>query len=167
MNKFLRYCGQGLTYLFFIAFIGYFSSEPGFTNMPQDSALIKFTFAHPGKRLDPCTKRSPEELAKLPPQKRYSMKCSRERSPLQVEFMVDGRMIYQAEIKAKGLKHDLPSPIYQRFIIPTGRHELLIRMRDDVLDEEFTYTSGKTIDFAPLQVVVVDFDHANEEFTFH
>jgi hypothetical protein len=166
MNKFMRYFGQGLAYLLFIAFIGYFSTEPGFTNMPPDSALIKFTFAHPGKRLDPCTKRTPEELAKLPPQKRYNMKCSRERAPLQVEFMVDGQMIYQAEIPAKGLKHDLPSPVYQRFTIPTGRHELLVRMRDNVQDKEFSYTTGKTIDFVPLQVLVVDFDHAEKEFTF-
>lgn len=166
MNKFMRYLGQGLTYLLFIAVIGYFSTEPGYTNIPLDSALIKFTFAHPGKRLDPCTQRTPEEMANLPPQKRFNMKCSRERSPLQVELLMDGQMIYQAEIPAKGLKHDLPSPIYQRFTIPTGRHELLVRMRDDVRDEEFSYTSAKTMDFAPLQVVVIDFDDANKEFTF-
>ena len=166
MNKAVRYIGQGVFYLLFIAFIGYFSSAPSFTNMPPDEALIKFTFAHPGVRLVPCEEIKAEDLAKLQPQRRFKMKCSRERAPLQVEFVVDDRMVYQAEIPAKGLKHDLPSPIYQRFAIPAGRHQLVVRMRDNVLDEGFTYTVEKEVVLAPLQVLVIDFDENNKQFTF-
>src|SRR3990170_3997342 len=101
MNKAVRYIGQGVFYLLFIAFIGYFSSAPSFTNMPPDEALIKFTSAHPGRRLVPCEERTAKKMADLPPQKRLKMKCSRERAPLQVEFMVDDRMGYQAELPAK------------------------------------------------------------------
>ena len=166
MKKAWRYIGQGLGYLLFIAIIGYFSTEPTFTNLPAGDALIKFTFAHPGKRLVPCEERSKEDLAKLPPQKRYKMVCSRERSPLQVEFLIDDRMVYQAEIKAKGLKHDLPAPIYQRFAIPAGQHHLLVRMRDDVRDKDFSYTAEKTMELAPLQILVIDFDSTTEKFVF-
>lgn len=161
-----QYIGQGLAYLLFIAFIGYFSTEPSFTNMPADQALIKFTFIHPGERLVPCVKSSAAEMAKLPPQLRYNMKCSRERAPLQVEFEIDGQMVYQKEIKAKGLKNDLPSPVYERFNVPAGRHHLQVRMRDNATHEEFTYAAEKTVVFAPLQVLIVDFDEVNKEFTF-
>jgi len=166
MTKVARYIGQGVFYLLFIAFIGFFSTRPSFTNMQPDEALIKFTFAHPGERLVPCEEIKAEDLAKLQPQRRFKMKCSRERAPLQVEFVVDDRMVYQAEIPAKGLKHDLPSPIYQRFAIPAGRHQLVVRMRDNVLDEGFTYTVEKEVVLAPLQVLVIDFDENNKQFTF-
>lgn len=161
-----RYFGQGLFYLLFIAFIGYFSTEPGVTNLPADQALIKFTFTHPGRRLVPCVKRSAEEMAGLPPQLRYDMKCSRERAPLQVEFEIDGRMVYRAEIAAKGLQNDLPSPVYQRFNVPVGRHHLQVRMRDNATDKGFTYTAEKTVVFTPLQVLIIDFDGNNKAFTF-
>lgn len=161
-----QYFGQGLSYLLFIAFIGYFSTEPSITNHPVDQALIKFTFTHPGKRLLPCVKRSVKEVADLPPQLRYAMKCPRERVPLQVEFEIDGRMVYQAEIPAKGIKNDLPSLVYKRFNVPIGRHHLQVRMRDNVTDKGFTYTAKKTVVFTPLQVLVVDFDEINKTFTF-
>jgi hypothetical protein len=166
MKKVWPYIGQGVFYLLFIAFIGYFSTEPGFTNMAPDEALIKLTFTHPGKRLVPCKKISPEELAKLQPQKRYNMKCSRERAPMQVEFEVSDQLIYQAEIPAKGIKNDLPSPVYERLTLPAGRHQLRVRMRDNVHDEGFTYTAEKTVTLAPLQVLVIDFDEVNKQFTF-
>jgi len=161
-----QYFGQGLGYLLFIAFIGYFSTEPSFTNMPADQALIKFTFTHPGVRLVPCVKRPAAEMAKLPPQLRRSMECSRERAPLQIEFEIDGQMVYQMEVPAKGLKNDLPSPVYERFNVPVGQHHLQVRMRDNATDEGFTYTAEKTVVFAPLQVLIVDFDAINKEFTF-
>ena len=161
-----QYFGQGVYYILFIAFVGYFSTEPAFTNMPADQALIKFTFTHPGERLVPCVKRSAAEMADLPPQLRYNMDCSRERAPLQVEFEIDGKMVYQKEVPAKGFKNDLPSPIYERFNVPAGRHNLQVRMRDNIIDEDFTYTAEKTVELAPLQVLIVDFDEVNEEFTF-
>lgn len=166
MNTVKQYFGQGLGYLLFIAFIGYFSTEPGFTNMPADQALIKFTFTHPGERLVPCVKRSAAEMANLPPQLRYDMECSRERAPLQVEFEIDGQMVYQAEIPAKGLKKDLPSPVYKRFNVPVGRHHLQVRMRDNATEKGFTYIAEKSVVFTPLQVLIIDFDENNKKFTF-
>lgn len=166
MKKVWRYLGQGVFYLLFIAFIGYFSTAPSFTNMPADQALVKFTFAHPGERLEPCVERTPEELAKLPPQRRFKMECPRERAPLQVEFEVNGQMVYQAEIPAKGIKKDLPSPIYQRFTLPAGEHYMIVRMRDNVQDEGFTYIAEHTATLASLQTLVIDFDEGNKKFTF-
>ena len=90
----------------------------------------------------------------------------RSRAPLQVEFEIDGKMVYQAEIPAKGIKNDLPSPVYQRVNVPVGRHHLQVRMRDNVTDKGFTYTAEKAVVFTPLQVLIIDFDEINKEFTF-
>jgi hypothetical protein len=75
-------------------------------------------------------------------------------------------MIYQAEIPAKGIKKDLQSPVYQRLILPAGRHDLRVRMRDNIHDEGFTYTAEKTVALAPSQILVIDFDGVTRKFTF-
>jgi len=166
MNKALHYLGQGLSYLLFIAFIGYFSHAPSYTNIPPDQALIKLTFDHTSKRLEPCRKLTAQQMAKLPRQLRFNMKCPRERSPLHVEFEVDGNVTYQAKIEPRGLSHDLPAPVYQRFTIPAGRHHFRIRMDDDVHHKGFDYFGEKTLTLAPLQTLVIDFNDTRNEFVF-
>jgi len=166
MKKTGRYLGQGLGYLLFIAFIGYFSSMPIYTNMPADQALIKLTFTHAGKRVKPFKDtRSKEDLAKLPPQLRFK-KHSRERFPLRVEFEMDGRIIYQAEISPRGLSHDLPSPVYQRFTVPAGKHHFRVRMGDDGHQKGFNYVGEKTVELAPLRTLIIDFNNIRKQFIF-
>ncbi len=166
MNTPLQYLGQAVWYGLFIAFVGYFSTSPAYTHVPPGHALIKLTFTQPGKRLEPCVQRSPEELAKLPPQLRKPTKCPRERSPVWVVFEIDGERFYEAKIEARGLSKDLPSPVYQRFIVPAGKHALQVRMRDDVKTEGYNYAGEKTMVLEPLQTVVIDFDKSRREFTF-
>jgi len=166
MKKTWHYFGQGFFYFLFIAFIGYFSSMPTFENMPPDKALVKFTFMHASKRVKPFKDtRTAQDLAKLSPQLRYR-KHSRERSPMHIEFDIDGRIVYKATIKPRGLSRDLPAPVYQRFIIPAGKHFFRVRMGDDVNNKGFIYTNEKTMVLAPLQVLVIDFDNIRKQFVF-
>lgn len=166
MNKGFSYLGQGLCYLLFIAFIGYFSYAPGYTHIPQDQALVKLTFIHATKRLNPCIERTPEELAGRLPHMRFKTKCPRERSPMQVEFEVDGNIVYQATIQPRSLSRDLPAPVYQQFALPAGRHNLRVRMNDDVKHEGFSYVAEKTVDLTPLQILIIDFNSNRHQFVF-
>lgn len=164
MNALGRYLGQGVVYLIFIAFVGYFSTSPSYMHVPADKALIKFTFSHAGKRVKEFNDtRTKEDMAKLPPQLR-AKHLSRERSPLDVEFEMDGKIIFQEKIAPRGLAHDLPAPIYERFIVPAGKHHFRVRMRDDVHVEGFNYFGEKSVTLAPLQTLVVDFDDIRKEF---
>jgi len=166
MKNIWRYLGQGLVYLLFITFIGYFSSMPSFTNVPADQALIKFTFTHPGKRVKPFhDTRTKQDLAKLSPQLRFK-KHSRKRFPVRVELEMDGRIVYKAKISPRGLSHDLPSPVYQRFTVPAGRHHFRVRMGDDNTDKGFGYAGEKTVELAPLQTLIIDFDSTRKQFIF-
>jgi len=166
MKKIWRYLGQGLIYLLFITFIGYFSSSPGYTNMPADKALIKFTLTHPGKRVTPFhDTRTKQDLAKLSPQLRYAHH-SRNRSPLKIKLVMDGMVVYQAKIQARGLSHDLPSPVYQRFTVPAGEHHFRVFMGDDIHYKGFNYTAEKTIKLTPLKVLIIDFNNIRKEFVF-
>jgi hypothetical protein len=166
MNTLGRYFGQAVAYLLFIAFIGYFSTSPAYTHVPADKALIKFTFTHAGKRIKPVhDMRSKADMAKLPPQLR-AKKHSRERASLDIEFEMDGRMLFQAKVPPRGLAHDLPSPVYERFLVAAGEHNFRVRMRDDIHVQGFNYHGEKSVTLAPLQTMVIDFDNIRKKFIF-
>jgi len=166
MKAWGRYLGQGLGYLLFIAFIGYFSNSPAFTHVPSNQALIKLTFTHAGQRLIPFKDtRTKADFAKLPPQLR-AIKHSRARSSLRVELEMDGQIIYHEIISPRGLSHDLPSPIYRRFTVPAGKHLFRVRMADDIRREGFNYFGEKTVELAPLHTMIIDFNNIRKEFIF-
>ncbi len=166
MNDYLRYLGQGLCYVLFILFLGYFSTSPAYIHVPVDKALIKFTFTHPGQRLVPCARQTRAQLQKLSPQLRYGKKCSRERSPLHVRLQMDGRMVFDQLIQPRGLSKDLPAPIYQRFVVPAGEHSFIVRMNDDTRQQTFPYQAEKKITLKKLQTLVIDFNNVRREFIF-
>ena len=66
-NAALRYGGQGILYLLFAAFIGYFSTAPAYQHLAPDHALLRLSFRHPGPFITDCRAPSAEELAKLRP----------------------------------------------------------------------------------------------------
>jgi hypothetical protein len=80
--------GQVILYGAFAAFIGYFATSPTYHQIPDDVALIKLSISHLGDR--ECRKRTPEELAKMPPNMRAPMDCPRERSDIRLEVDLDG-----------------------------------------------------------------------------
>ena len=81
MNQATRIFAQALLYAAFAAVVGYFATAPVYRHLPADQALIKLSFSHSGKLLAECRQRSPEELAKMPPNMRAPMDCPRERPP--------------------------------------------------------------------------------------
>jgi hypothetical protein len=152
----LRYIGQGAVYLLLALGIGYCSDRPAYTHFPPDMALIKLSFAHGGAK-EECRRRTPEELAKLPPNMRRPMVCSRERLPVTVELLLDGKPLYQAVLPPTGLAGDSPSRAYERFVVPPGRHEVSARLRDSDRAEGFDYERTSVVDLEPEQSLAIDF----------
>jgi hypothetical protein len=73
-----------------------------------------------------------------------------------VELLLDGAPLYHDLLPPTGLAGDGPSRAYQRFAVPPGRHELILRLRDS--DREgFDYERTVTIDLAPAQSLAIDF----------
>jgi hypothetical protein len=85
--------GQVILYGAFAAFIGTFATWPKYQQIPSDVALIKLSISHLGER--ECRKRTPEELAKMPPNMRAPLDCPRERSDIRLEMDLDGEPIFQ------------------------------------------------------------------------
>jgi hypothetical protein len=165
MAKPLAYVGQGAVFLLLALGIGYCSNRPAYTRFPADMALLKLSFAH-GAHKEECRQRSAEELAKLAPNMRRPAACSRERLPVTVELLLDGKPLYRAVLPPTGLAGDGPSRAYERFAVPPGRHELVVRLRDSDRRDGFDYERTATLELAPAQSVAIDFRPEMGGFVF-
>jgi hypothetical protein len=89
MNSWVRIALQAVTYSGFAAVVGYLSASPAYDYAAEEKATIKLSLSHAAKRVEPCVRLTPEEIAKLAPNMRRPEKCERERLPLTVELWRD------------------------------------------------------------------------------
>ncbi len=163
--KLMRALAQLLLYLPLMALLGYFSTQPAFTHLPPEKALLRLSFSHAGERKEQCRQRSPGELAKLPPNMRAAQDCPRERSPVTIELELDGTLIYRAEIAATGLHRDGASTVYRRLEVPSGQHRIVARLRDRPSDS-FNFRAEMSLDLAPGSALLIDFSPTQGGFVF-
>jgi hypothetical protein len=156
MSKALKYALQAVAYAAFAVVIGYFSTLPRYQHLQPDEALLRLSFKHPGKPVGDCRERTPEELAKLPPQLRAKTECPRERSPVRAVVELDGKPLYDETFPPAGIRRDGAASGYRRLAIPAGRHTLKVAFNDDVRAQGFTYEGGTTVELKPGQVVLID-----------
>ena len=150
--------GQVLLYALFALVIGTFSRWPVYHHLAGDQALIKVSFTHVGKPVGDCRAQSDAELAKLPPNMRAPMKCPRERSPVSVEVDIGGVTALRRTAAPAGLSRDGASAVYQRLVVPAGEQRIAVRLNDDARRPGPTYQREASIELAPAQVLVIDFD---------
>lgn len=148
--------GQVVLYGAFAAFIGFFATEPRYKPIPPDTSLIKLSINHLGER--DCRKRTAEELEKLPRNMRNPLDCPRERSPLKIQFDLDGKTVYDGVAQPSGIAKDGIATMYQRFQVASGEHTLAVRMNDNAKKEGFTHVKEATVTLKPYQVLVIDFN---------
>ena len=161
----LRIFFQLLLYVPLMALIGYFSSYPRFTQVPEGEALVRLSIAHAAERLQECRERTPEELAKLAPNMRAALDCPRERAPLAVELEFDGKVVYRRSVPPAGLRRDGAAAVHHRMQVPAGRHHVVARLRDRA-GEGFDYTREATLEIPPGSSLVIDFSVAQGGFVF-
>lgn len=138
-------------------FVAAFSDWPAYRKIPPQSAVVKLSFTHVADRESACRKRTAEELAKLPPNMRNPLECSRRRGLVYVELDLDGRTIFRASLPPSGLSGDGPARMYERFVIPAGPHTLAVRMRVTPQADGFDYARSEEIVLASDQNFVIDF----------
>lgn len=148
--------GQVILYGAFAAFIGTFATWPKYQQIPSDVALIKLSISHLGER--ECRKRTPEELAKMPPNMRAPLDCPRERSDIRLEMDLDGEPIFRTVLHPTGLYKDGVSTIYRRFEVKAGSHQIAVRMNDNLVKPGFNFVKEEEINLRPGQVMVIDFN---------
>jgi hypothetical protein len=157
MIKVTRFIGQFIAYALFALVVGYFATQPAYTHLDPDKALIKLSFSHAGAHREECRQLTQEELNRLPPNMRRPMDCPRERRPLLVELELDGEILYRDELPPSGLAGDGASTAYRKFPLAAGSHQLVARLRDSRREEGFDYVKSAEVTLAPQQNFVIDF----------
>jgi hypothetical protein len=163
--KALRFAAQLALYAPLMAILAYFSTEPRFSAVAPDEALVRVSFIHATQRKLACRERSAEELAKLAPNMRAALDCPRERAPLLVELELDGRIVLSREVQPSGLRRDGNAVVYQRMALPAGRHRVVARLRDRA-EGDFNYVRDETVELAAGRVLIIDFNAAKGGFAF-
>lgn len=157
MSDIRRYLGQGLVYLATALALGYFSNAPAYVHFPPDQGQIKLSLVHGAQPKEPCRQLTAQELAELAPNMRKPKSCPRERSDLWIELLVDGETRYRAALPPTGLSGDGPARLYQKIPVATGRHHLVMRLRDTPRDEGYDYQHEAEVELRAKQVLVIDF----------
>ncbi|MDK9702248.1 MAG: hypothetical protein OEL20_03855 [Sulfuritalea sp.] len=148
--------GQIILYGAFAAFIGYFATSPTYKQIPDDVALIKLSMSHLGGR--ECRKRTPEELAKMPPNMRAPLDCPRGRSDIKLVLELDGKPMYETIMQPTGLSKDGVSTVYKRFEVKAGTYRLSAKMNDNLVNPGFNFVKEAEVTLQPAQVLVIDFN---------
>lgn len=164
--SYVRAAGQFVVILALFAAVAALADWPVYRQIPQSDALVVLTFVHGADRLAECRLLSPQEMAKLPPNMRRAQDCPRGRRSLDVELDLDGRTIYEARLPPTGIAGDGPSRVYQRFVLPAGKHDVAVRLRASGKNEGFDYVRQGTVALAPGQMFVIDFRPETKEFIF-
>lgn len=157
-NIFLRYLLQAFNYSIFMALIWYFATSPSVRVIEDDEAMITVAFGHAGETRAECRKLSQEELMKLPPNMRKPEDCPRERSPIIIEAMLDGEIIYSKTMPPPGLFNDGGVNVYYSSKVPAGTHTFEIKMDDSVRKQGFNHQLTQEINIKPAQILLVEFD---------
>ena len=76
-----RYTGQGLVYALVVGFVGFFATQPAYTYLAEDHALLKLSFSHAGQPLKPCRRYTHAELSGKKFSERSATSCERGRGP--------------------------------------------------------------------------------------
>jgi hypothetical protein len=144
--------------------VWYFSFSPPYVRLNPDESVITLTLSHAGKPVSECHKNSQEELNKLPPNMRKLEDCPRERSPVKIEVLMDGAPVIDEVVDPPGLYKDQGVDIYHSVKVPTGDHELEIRMNDNIRVEGPTHQYQQSVSLEPAQLLVIHFSSGQNQF---
>lgn len=156
-HKPVAYLLQGLNYSLFIAVLAYFSNAPAYRQLADNEAVITIAFSHAGLIREPCRTLGAEELAQLAPNMRKPVDCPRERSPIIIETMLDGQVLYNHTAHPPGLYSDGGVSIYHTKTIPIGEHRLTVKMDDSIRSDGFEYSFEQDLTIQPAQIILVNF----------
>lgn len=157
MAEAVRYLGQAVLYALFFVPIAYFTQQPAHRHLAEGMAELKIAVRHAGAIMGECTAVQAGTYTALPGDKQRPQICPRERSPLKLELLMDGKPLYRATVPASGLHNDGVSSVYRRFTVPAGTHRLQLRMNDNSAEEGYGWELEQEVVLQPAQVMVANF----------
>jgi ferredoxin len=158
------WAAQAGVYALLAVLLGALSCWPPYRQLAADTAVVKLSFSHAAERVEDCRPLSASETAGLPISMRVRTGCRRDRWPVTIELVLDGRLLYHGTHRAAGLHDDGPSTIYRRFAVPAGAHRLTVRMRDTGRASGYDHESSRDVTLRAGESFVVEFASAGNGF---
>lgn len=165
VNRIVSWTGQLIGYAAFCAVLAYFATRPAYEPLPPGTALVKVSLQHAGQRKEACHERTAEELAKLAPNMRAASVCPRERVPVAIEIVLDGRTIVSEAVPPSGFAKDGSSTLYRRIEVPAGEHTVVAKLGDSPVPG-FAHVKEATVTLAPGAILLIDFDAKGAGWVF-
>jgi hypothetical protein len=162
----LQLAGQFVVIAALFAAVAAFADWPAYRQIPRGSAIVLLTFVHGADRKTECRRLTSQEIEKLPPNMRRVLDCPRGRRPIYVELDLGGKTIFRENLPPTGIAGDGPSRAYQRFVVPAGKYDIAVRMRDTPRVDGFDHARETEISLVPDQMFVIDFRPERGEFVF-
>lgn len=163
MSRILDILGQGAAYLAFALFVGYFANSPSYSPLDKEEALVRLSVSIPGKRIVECRRRTSKELRDMAHNMRKTMDCPRERHPVRIEVLLDGKLLYDQTVAPSGLANDGRSLFYENFRVPAGDHILTARLYDNGPQAKPGFEGEGNVRLTPGKVAIVGFDHRDHK----
>ena len=162
----VRLAGQFLVIVALFAGVVALSDWPPYDQTTKDSGVVMLSFVHGADRKGECRRLTPEEIAKLPANMRRVQDCPRGRRSIYVELDVDGRSAYRADLQPTGIAGVGPSRVYQRLVLPAGKHDVAVRMRDTARSDGFDHERRESVELSADQMLVIDYRPESGSFIF-
>ncbi len=163
MGRIFDILGQGVAYLLFALFVGYFANSPPYSPLEKDQALVRLSISYPGQRIAECRKLSAKELRAKAHNMRKAFDCPRERHAVRIEVLMDGKPLYDGIVSPSGLANDGKSLFYENFPVPAGEHTLMARLYDNGANKKAGFQGERAVQLAPGKVAIVGFDHRDHK----
>jgi hypothetical protein len=165
--RYLRLSGQFVVIAALFGAVAAFADWPTYRQIPRGSAIVLLTFVHSADRSSECRRLTSQEIARLPRNMRRVQDCPRGRRPIYVELDLGKRTIFRENLPPTGIAGDGPSRVYRRFVVPAGKYDIAVRMRDTSRTDGFDHVGEDAITIVPDQMFVIDFRSERGEFVFH
>ena len=153
-----------LTILFAVASL--LADAPAYRALAPGLAVLKLSFSRGADRKAACRKLTAEEIAALAPNMRRSEICPRRRPPVDIELSVDGALLVRKTLPPSGIAGDGPSRLYEKFMLPAGKHTIAVALDDNAQQAGFEYDEVRQIELSAGQNLVVDFSPTEGGFVF-
>jgi len=157
---------QALSYGLFLVAAAAFSAWPAISQLQDDEAMVSLSVSHSGQRVQECRTFTQQEIEELPPNMRRPSDCPREKHPLRVQLMADGRLLYAETLQASGIWSDGSTTVYARFPLAAGERQLAVAMNDSGRPDAFDFFHEERVTLRPGQHLVISFDPLLQNFRF-
>ena len=167
MSRTAQFLGQIFIYGALCLAVGALATWPPYEQFAPETAQIKLSLAHSAQRKEKCRRLTSKEIADLPPNERRPNTCKRERVPIRIQLLIDEEQAYDAVVEPSGLSRDGAALIYQKFVVPAGRHTITARLRDTPESDGFDYEKRANVELKPYQSLAIDFSVDQGGFAFY